>query len=248
MVKYAPTGHGKEKGNERVRFLEAEPPKHLQGIVHRFIHLSTDGVLPHDYKFHALPDACSYLVFDQLQPGVAGATRLRLVSEEFNLGKFFHFINIRLLPGVWQLHRHDLAIGQIRTIYTGELPFIKYSQLLKGQDFESQQLILVDFVESLISSGVIATNAVLYRVLMHLDEIRSVSDMAAAVGVSSRHLQRLINNCMGFSPHDLLKVLKLQLSLKGDTSGLYSDQSHFINSFKKATGYTPTTYSRAFDV
>lgn len=248
MLKYTPTGHGKEKGRAGIRFVEAEPPRHLQGIVHRFVHLSTDAALSEDYRFHALPDACSYLVFDQLQPGVAGATRLRHASEEFNLGRVFHFVNVRLFPGVWQLQKHGLATGQIRNRYSGELPFVEYAQRLCGQGFESQQWILAELIEELMGRQIIRTNTAIYRVLMHVDAIRSVSDMASVVGVSPRHLQRLVRDCMGFSPHDLLKILKLQMSLRGDVNGVYSDQSHFINAFRKATGYTPTTYRRMFDV
>lgn len=248
MVKYAPTGHGKKKGHEAVRFVEAEPPRHLRGIVHRFVHLSTNAPLAEDYRFHALPDACSYLVFDQLHPGVAGATRLCHVSEEFNLGRAFHFANVRLFPGVWQLQKHALATGQIRSRYRGELPFAECAQRLCGQDFALQQLILAEFVEVLMERKIIRTNTAMHRVLMHLDEIRQVSDMASVAGVSPRHLQRLVKDCMGFSPHDLLKILKLQMSLRGDVNGVYSDQSHFINAFRKALGYTPTTFHRMFDV
>ena len=46
-------------------------------------------------------------------------------------------------------------------------------------------------------------------ILSRLDAIRTVSDMAALAGVSTRQLQRTLRPITGFAPHDLLKVLRL---------------------------------------
>ena len=116
---YDPKGNGKEKAVQAVKFLEVEPPHHLRGIVHRFLQLRTDGTLPDDYHFHALPDACTYIVFDQLDTLVAGVAKLGAASEEFNLGKAFHFVNIRFLPGVWQSGSEQVAQGMVDTPYSG---------------------------------------------------------------------------------------------------------------------------------
>lgn len=124
---------------------------------------------------------------------------------------------------------------------------LQYNQRLIGKNFAAQQRILFELVELLIRKNILATNTVVHRILANLESIQSVADMAAAVGISPRHLQRLLKQGTGFSPHDLLKVLRLQRSLKGD-SGQYADQSHFINAFRKATGYTPGQFARKFDV
>ena len=94
MAEYAPLGNGKEKERKEVCFEEAVPPSHLCGLVHRYICLKTDVPLSQDFRFHALPDACSYIVFNQLDAGVAGASTLRNYSEEFNLGKQLSLIHI----------------------------------------------------------------------------------------------------------------------------------------------------------
>ena len=92
---YDPKGNSKERAAQSVQFVEAEPPDHLRGIVHRFLDIRTDGTLTDDYRFHALPDACTYIVFDQLNRDIAGVTKLRASSEELNLGRAFHYVNIR---------------------------------------------------------------------------------------------------------------------------------------------------------
>lgn len=248
MTTYAPSGHGKDKSLESVNFVERMPPEHLSGIVHRYIFLKSEGVLHRDYRFHALPDACTYLVFDQSNPEVTGITSLSHTSEEFNLGKEFNFVNIRFFPGVWTVDKSRISRGQITDPYTDELPFIEYSRRIADKDPETQCLILSELVELLVRRRVLAINTVLHRVLSNLDRINSVKDMANCVGVSSRHLQRLVQQSIGFSPHDLLKVLRLQKALREGSTDQYADQSHYINSFRRATGYTPGKYTKEFDV
>lgn len=245
---YDPKGNGKVKAVNAVQFVEVEPPSHLRGIVHRFLELKTDGTLPDDYRFHALPDACTYIVFDQLDRTVTGACKLRAESEEFNLGKTFHFVNIRFLPGVWQDSGEPVAHGMLDTPYQGNLPLIDINHDLSKQGFADSQSILSDLVEQLIEENLVAVNPVTEKIFQHLDEIQSVADMAAVSNLSPRQLQRRLKRTTGFAPHDFLKVLRLQQALNGNDTWSYADQSHFIHSFRKATGYTPGKYARKFDV
>lgn len=245
---YDPKGNGKDKSIDAVHFAEAEPPAHLQGIVHRYLELKTLDTLAEDYRFHALPDACAYVVFDQLDRTVTGISKLRAQSEEFNLGKSFHFANIRFLPGVWQESRATLSHGMIDAPYTGDLPLLAVNTNLAGADFDAQQTILTAFVEDLIARGLVAPNPVTMRIFEHLDDIASVADMAQVTALSARQLQRTLKRTTGFAPHDFLKILRLQQSLNGNDTWSYADQSHFIQSFRRATGYTPRKYTRKFDV
>ncbi len=245
---YEPKGNSKDKSVQSVHFLEAEPPCHLRGVVHRFLELKSQNSLTDDYRFHALPDACTYIVFDQLDAKIAGVTRLRASSEELNLGNIFHYINIRFLPGVWQGNREQVSYGMVENPYSGDLPLAALNQELTEQDFTAKLTTLTRFVEKLIDSKLVVANTVTEKIFKHLDEIHSVSDMAAVSDISTRQLQRVLKKTTGFAPHDFLKVLRLQQSLNGEPSLSYADQSHFIHSFRKATGYTPARFSRKFDV
>jgi AraC-like DNA-binding protein len=245
---YDPKGNGKDKAIPEVQFVEAEPPSHLRGIVHRFLELKTQGILPEDYRFHALPDACSYVVFDQLNKSIAGVSKLRAESEEFNLGKSFHFVNIRFLPGVWQGADEPLSYGMLDTLYSGGLPLLDINSELSGLEFSDQQVILSKLVETLIQAQFIAPNSVIEKIFQHLEDIHTVADMAAVSDLSTRQLQRTLKRTTDFAPHDFLKVLRLQQALSGNDIWSYADQSHFIHSFRKATGYTPGRYSKKFDV
>lgn len=245
---YDPKGNGKEKLVDTVEFTEHEPPAHLRGIVHRYLELNTNGPLDADYKFHALPDACTYIVFDQLDRSVAGVSRLRAASEEFNLGRTFHFVNIRFLPGVWQGELDQVAYGMVNTPYVGALPLACLNQQLALKNFADSQDILSGLVEQLIARGIVAPNLVTERIFQKLDEINSVTAMAEVCGISARQLQRTLKRTTGFAPHDFLKILRLQQSLNGSDTWSYADQSHFIHSFRNATGYTPGKYAKKFDV
>lgn len=245
---YDPKGNGKDKAVQDVQFVEAEPPSHLRGIVHRYLELKTDGALPADYRFHALPDACAYVVFDQLSPEVTGVSKLRAESEEFNLGRSFHFVNIRFLPGVWQSSDEPIAFGMLDAPYTGELPFIEVNRSIAGLSFEKQQPALTALVERLWESGHLAPNPITEKIFQNLDDIYAVKDMAAVCELSARQLQRILKKTTGFAPHDFLKILRLQQSLNGKDTWSYADQSHFIHSFRRATGYTPGKYAKKFDV
>lgn len=245
---YDPKGNGKDKTVQAVHFDEVEPPSHLRGIVHRFLELKTHVPLQQDYRFHALPDACTYIVFDQRNRNVAGVSKLRAESEEFNLSQTFHFVNIRFLPGVWQESHEPIAYGLLDTPYKGGLPLIEINDDLTGRDFSDQQDILIKLVEQLIDSKMVAPNPVTERIFQNLDDIHNVSDMAAVSEISARQLQRTLKRTTGFAPHDFLKILRLQQALNGNDTWSYADQSHFIHSFRRATGYTPGKYARKFDV
>lgn len=245
---YDPKGNSKEKAVQSVLFAEAEPPDHLRGIVHRFLDLCTDGALPEDYRFHALPDACTYIVLDQLNVEVAGVARLRASSEELNLGRLFHFVNIRFLPGVWQGDREQVTVGLVGTPYVGELPLLAANRDIGSLGFAAKQVVLSSLVDRLVEAGLVVANPVTEKIFAHIDDIHSVADMAEVSGVSPRQLQRTLKRTTGFTPHDFLKVLRLQQSLNGEPSLSYADQSHFIHSFRRATGYTPGKYAKKFDV
>ncbi len=179
---------------------------------------------------------------------IAGLTRLQASAEELNLKKEFHFVNIRFLPGAWQQDRIKAAYGLIESGYQGELPLISLNKNLIGQDFEVQQSILCEYVEQLIKADLVIANPVSERIFQHIDHIHSVADMAEISNLSTRQLQRVLKRTTGFAPHDFLKVLRLQQSIRGEPSLSYADQSHFIHAFRKATGYTPGQYSKKFDV
>jgi len=245
---YDPIQDGIEKTTQSVSYKEAKPPKVLADLVHSFWELKTDATLTDDFSLHAIPDACVNILFNQQETDIAGVTALRTTYEVLNLGKDFHYVGIQFFPGVWQGSPDETADSYVGTPYRGDLPLIETSNTLTQLDFVAKQPVLAALVSTLIERQLVAINPVTAAILEHLDTIQTVTDMAAVTQMSSRQLQRTLKKSTGFSPHDLLKVLRLQQSFKQHYLDAYTDQSHFIHSFRKITGYTPTEYFRKFEV
>lgn len=245
---YDPIKDGIDKTVKSVQYIEAKPQEPLEQFVHSFWELKTDCKLSEDFCLHAIPDACVNLLFNQLDTRIAGVTALRTTHEVLNLGKEFHYVGIQLLPGVWQGDLKKTSDSFVGTPYQGELPLVETSKALANVDFNAKKLIFSALVQQLIEQHIVATNEVTAAILSKLDNIQTVADMAEATHKSARQLQRILKRSTGFSPHDFLKVLRLQQSFKQHYLDTYTDQSHFIHSFRKITGYTPAQYYRKFDV
>jgi AraC-like DNA-binding protein len=245
---YSPIKDGMEKAVRSVRYTEATPPSNLSGMVHCFWELKTECELVDDFHLHAIPDACVNILFNQADTNIAGITALRTTLEMLNLGKSFHYVGIQFLPGVWKGSKEEIVDHYVGTPYLGNLPLIATSGALAKLDFTAKQKVMAELVHWLIDAQLMVANAVTEKILKNIDDIHTVNDMAAAAAMSPRQLQRTLKKTTGFSPHDLLKVLRLQQSFKQHYLELYADQSHYIHAFRKITGYTPTKYAEKFDV
>lgn len=245
---YTPVKDGIEKTVRQVRYAEALPPADLSGLVHCFWELRTDAPLADDFRLHVLPDACVNVLFNMVDTDIAAITALQVKYEVLNLGKSFHYVGIQLLPGVWRGSRDEIVGHLVDSPYEGALPLVEMANRLTALDFTGQQPTLAGFVRRLAEEGLVLPNDVTAKILANLDTIHTVVDMAAATGMSARQLQRVLRQTTGFSPHDFLKVIRLQRSFTRDYLTSYTDQSHFIHSFRKITGYTPTAYYERFDV
>ena len=245
---YDPVRDGVAKSVESVVYREAPPPAPLEELVHCFWELRTDADLADDFTLHALPDACVNLLFDQLDPRVAGVTRLHTSHTVLDLGRSFHFAGVQLFPGVWRGDPDALVDHYIGEPYRGDLPLVEVGQRAAGLDFEGKAVVFAELVDELLDVGLIAPNPVTASILANLDEIHDVGDMAEAAALSPRQLQRVLKATTGFTPHDLLKVLRVQQSFRRDHRLAFADQAHFIHAFRSLTGYPPGRFTKTFDV
>ena len=244
---YDPVKDGIEKSVRSVSYVEADPPSSIAELVHCFWELKTEVELGEDFTLHALPDACVNIMFDQTNTDVAGVTALQTEHTTLNLGRSFHYVGIQFYPGVWR----DLASTVDHYIgegYTGDLPLIETNRQLTKVDFDDKAPLFTELIRVLQERGLVTPNPITAAILNSLDDINSVRDMAAIAGLSPRQLQRKLKSETGFSPHDLLKVLRLQRSFRQDYSLLFADQSHFTHSFRDLTGYSPGQFQKLFDV
>ncbi len=88
------------------------------------------------------------------------------------------------------------------------------------------------------------------RVALAIDLLgnRTVEDTAETLGLSSRHLRRLLIQHSGLGPKEHQRVIRLRrflddpspLALAAVTSG-YADQSHLAREVKRLSGLSPAT-------
>lgn len=245
---YDPVKDGVAKTVEFVVYNEVSPPEGLRELVHCFWEMRTETELAEDFTLHAMPDACVNLLFDQHDPRIAGVTQLHTTHTTLGLGRSFHYVGIQFFPGVWRGEPEASIDEYVGEPYVGDLPLIEAGSAAAELDFEAKAIVFAELVESLLDAGLVAPNPVTAAILTNLDEIYSVGDMADVAGLSPRQLQRALKATTGFSPHDLLKVLRLQHSFRQDYLLLFADQAHFTHSFRKLTGYTPGHFKKTFDV
>lgn len=245
---YDPVSDGFSRRDAAIRYAEAPPPPHLAAVVHVFWELRTQAPLEQDFLYHALPDACVNLLLNLQQTQIAGVTALHTEATVLNLGTAFHYVGVQLFPGAWRGSRDALIDRYVGSPYRGSLPLVATAERLVGLDFADMAAGLAALVDQCRAQGLVAPNPMTARILGQLDAIRTVADMAALVGCSTRQLQRRLQRDTGFAPHDLLKVLRVQQSFRRHHLDLYADQSQYIHAFRRATGLTPGEYRRRYGV
>ncbi|MGV3666010.1 MAG: helix-turn-helix domain-containing protein [Leptospira bouyouniensis] len=247
-MRYDPINDGIHKKYHAVSFKVIKAPKELQSIVHSYWEMKTDQMLEEDFILHVIPDACVNLLLNLLDTKIAAITMRKTEYVTLNLGKKFHYTGIQFLPGMWQGNPKEIVSGFVDQPYQGNLPLVATAIRLLHLEFENFSDIFSELVQTLLKEGIVKNNELISIILENLDEIESVEDMAVYGNLSSRQLQRKLKQATGFSPHDFLKIIRLQKALKGHYLDFYTDQSHFIHSFRKITGYTPKEYFKHFDV
>lgn len=247
-TQYAPVVDGFSQCGAAVRYGERPPPQDLADVVHVFWELRTVTPLLADFLYHAVPDACVNLLFNQIDTDVAGVTALHTEATTLNLGTVFHYVGVQFYPGVWRGNRDEIQDRYVGTSYQGRLPLLRTNRQLVGLDFDAMGPVLADLVRWCMAHSHVQAHPLTAAILKRLDAIRTVADMAALAGLSTRQLQRTLRQLTGFAPHDLLKVLRLQQSFRRHHLDLYADQAHFAHAFRRAIGYTPSQYRKAFGV
>ncbi|MCW7468991.1 helix-turn-helix domain-containing protein [Leptospira kanakyensis] len=245
---YNPIKDGINKKYQSVTYNEQSPPDDLKEYVHSYWEIKTHVKLEDDFILHVIPDACINILFNLLDTSIAAITYRHTDYVALNLGKSFHYTGIQLYPGVWHGDFNEVIFGFVDSPYLGNLPLIETAKKIKNSKFHDFNPIFSELVRFLISKESVRKNSITEKILSDLETIESVEDMAASVNLSARQLQRKLKETTGFSPHNFLKILRLQQSFRNHYLDLYVDQSHFIHNFKKITGYTPKEYFKNFDV
>jgi AraC-like DNA-binding protein len=245
---YSPVKDGIKKAITEVEYIEIAPPIHLSNLVHCYWELKTHIHLSQNFSLEAIPDACVNIFFNMHNTSVAAVTMLDTKTKSLNLWKMFHYVGIQFVPWVWRGEYKEIRKEYVDNSYGGPLDLIEVAQKLVKVDFKKKQEIFTMYVEYLYQKGIISENKVILKILRHLNEIKRVSDMAKFSGFSTRHLLRIFKESIHLSPSEFLKIVRFQKSLRWSYLSHYTDQAHFIHSFKDITGKTPKRFLENFYV
>ncbi|MFF4317750.1 DUF6597 domain-containing transcriptional factor [Streptomyces sp. NPDC001568] len=251
----------------RVRFRRREPAEPLRPYVEHYWLIDWDLTEP--YAAHVVPHPCVNVVFlrdEESRDGgeVAGVGlglftrklrgRGRVCGAQFRPGGFRPF-----LPGrsVSELTGRRLPLP---TVYPGSTTA---SGAVLGPASEDARVAAFDtFLLSLSPApDPQAERAMAVADLVRRDRsVRRVDELAEAVGLSVRSLQRLFSGYLGVSPKWAILRYRIHEALERAGAGGaidwaalavelgYSDQAHLVRDFTTRIGVPPTAYAQALTV
>ena len=208
-----------------------------------------------------LPDGCSDIIFQRWHDGssevhfVGLQTKARLVirrkaCQYFGLRLKGHGAKALLGGQARELIDQSVSLKEL------DLPFsFQCKEEWSGEQFlRSLEMSLVDSraKSNVKLQPIVAATAELLKE----NQFVSVAQLAERLSVSRQYMTRAFKNDVGLSPNQYMQTLcaaratrLMSHTQRPDWARLalelgFYDQSHFIASFKKITGFTPETYRR----
>lgn len=110
MIEYDPVKDGMDKVFDTVKYTITKPPEFLSAYVHSFWELKTGDTLAEDFILHAVPDACTNIMLNQMDTTIAGLTALRTRFTQLNLGKSFILLVSNFIQVFGKIRRSQYLI------------------------------------------------------------------------------------------------------------------------------------------
>ena len=243
---YTPQQNGiMQAAARRVRYDEIPPQVAHARYVYCLWELKTTQPLAHNFYYTILPDACIDIVFD-LGDCSASIMTPRQTAWRIVLGRRFHYVGIRLHPGVYH-GDVDAVVGMaipIKRLAGWAVTDIIAS--LRQHSFTQQQDILATCIQRMIDCSLVQEDDFIMQVIARLDGQHTITQIAQQLGCSERHLRRIVRQRTGFSPQALRTIVQFQRSFTEDWRELYADQSHYIHRFQWITQHTPQRYHKTY--
>jgi AraC-like DNA-binding protein len=222
----------------------------------------------HEVVERVLPDGAVRLVFNLAgapvgDAGAAVVIGAQAAPAQVRLRGSMHGVSITLKPGATQA-LFDLPAGEIAgTAVPLELLWRgAAAQLLEQLSLAPDDAARVRVLQAALARRVLRRRpdaALVARASMLMrsaDGLRSVRDVAAALGVGERRLQQLFRAQVGLSPRTFSRLARLHGALRAlrrqpaapwadlAAGHGYYDQAHLANEFRALCGMTPGEFVR----
>lgn len=248
-----------------------QPPAKLQPFIKYLWVIEGKASEQEPYEHRALVDGCAQLLLafrgGFYHPGDIGeqspilktalvaqttSPRIYRMKEDFGLfGVCLYPFSIPYLMGIDGRDFIDrlYAPGELIDELTPE----RERAIIQCGHQESRQVMISDLFERRIDRFTGSEPAVLpiLREMFHAKAPDTLSDLVHPESLSSRQLQRQFKRYSGYTPKQLVRILRMQLTLSETvtdnlsgiaTDGHYYDQSHLTNEFQSLAGTTPKPY------
>lgn len=244
--------------NEHVHYKEYFPDPRLKSHIYCYWELISERTLSSPFQYQVVSDGCMDFLFDAGSSEQSTLIGLSTKSASFSLGRCFHYIGVRFLPGALpllirteasELTRQDVPLHDANQSMAGYLEHVIWNKPALKQLVPELDLYFLKQSSAVNFSFDDRLHHALDTIYQANGDLRIEKELQGEI--SSRQLRRLFHTYIGTTPKRFSNIVRFQHALKHLTaqkksslfdSGFY-DQAHFIKSFKTFAGCLPSVYS-----
>lgn len=247
-----------------MHYRESLPSFGLSHLVLSFWEFAVSGTVPGPRYHHVFPDGCALLSYCgksmRLAPGlrVIGPTiRSRVVPVwpgEVWWGVRLQPAAVQAVTGCAACELRDRA--EACAVINPELDRALLYRLEHSKCFADAVIAYEQVLGTLLRQQIDSKVAAAAHVIDNTGGRAKIEEVALAVGLSERQLQRRFNQAVGLTPKQFARVRRLRSTTVAmldteltDWAGLaaeagYADQSHLTHEFNALTGHLPTSFEQ----
>ncbi len=254
---YSPIQPAVKSDQKDIIYQEIPPASPLKDSIYCYWQLKTAQTLDTPYVYRVVSDGCIDIFFNLNKPDESFVMGFYRKYTEFSIGEAFNFVGIRFFPSVFtqifgipanSLSNKDQYLASV-------LPEVAaFIVQNASQELSITLAKLNKLFISLANKNKFKIDSRFYDALLlllkHHGHIETENGLNT--GLSPRQLRRLFNYYIGTTPKAFSQVVRFQYILNAKPSkqslkenrifydvGFY-DQAHFIKSFKRFYGVTPS--------
>lgn len=248
------TARASEKFSSIVHFYWSSTNTHTSECLENLL---PTGMFEMTFYQEGLPEVST---FDGVFQGSSFLSGQKMHSHSLKIGGKFKLFSVVFKPsGLAQICKLPLAELKNTSISPNDLfgretTFLE-EKLFDCKSFTQQIEVFENFLDTILSQNYFFNDHIrIQKSILHIEEVNTnltVHDLAKVSCLSLRQFERLFSARIGCSPSEFLQIRRFQYSiyLKNLNPNLsltqlaylsgFADQSHFVRSYQKFTGYTP---------
>ncbi len=240
-------------GKNRFTYNEYLPGINLKDYISCYWYFKFEG--SDNQFFNILPDGCFDLLITVRNNRIEDIKLTGIwdqhVAAEYNYD--FEIFAIRFRPS---------SIGQIvkfsvRECFNGAISFDLKDFKLNRETIEnilgSDPHLIFQYFNDIFANyftkrSTSNRSKIIFDIIDYNSGSISVKQVAESLKLSTRQIQRIVNNSIGISPKRYSKIVRFRESIKTSDLTNYYDQSHFLKDFKEFSCETPKRLKHFDDV